>query len=341
MAGRKVTIKDVAREAGVSISTVSNALNGVDVLRPDTKKHILEVAERMNYVPNLNGRNLKSQFTKVIGLFLTSIKGTYYNVLGDSIDQECRKYGYELNIFVSERAENMMANILGKRVDGAIILNKHIQDKETLLFQQTQTPVVFIDRQQRGEKIASVVFDSYREGGMVAEYLMKLGHRTFAYVNGAYDNYDNIQRLEGFRARLERAGMHLTEDCIINGAFEKETAYLSMKDFIKQSKETGKSLPEAVFAANDVSAIGTVEALTDSGICVPRQVSVAGCDDIEMARMVRPSLTTVRTSFEKQGKLAVEYLIGMIAGEKTGCIDVLQGEIVPRESTCARKSVQE
>ena len=103
MAEQKVTIKDVAREAGVSISTVSNALNGVEVLRPETKRHILEVAERMNYVPNLNGRNLKSQFTKVIGLFLTSIKGTYYNVLVDSIYQECREYGYELNIFVSER----------------------------------------------------------------------------------------------------------------------------------------------------------------------------------------------------------------------------------------------
>ena len=336
MAGRKVTIKDVAREAGVSISTVSNALNGVDVLRPDTKRHILEVAERMNYVPNLNGRNLKSQFTKVIGLFLTSIRGAYYNVLVDSIDQECRKYGYELNIFVSERAENMMANILGKRVDGAIILNKHIQEKETLLFQKTQMPVVFIDRKQQGEKIASVVFDSYHEGEMVAEYLLELGHRTFAYVNGVYDNYDNLQRLEGFRAGLERTGIRPLQNCIINGAFEKETAYHSMKTLIRESKEMGKSLPDAVFAANDVSAIGAVEALTDSGIRVPGKVSVVGCDDIEMARMVRPSLTTVRTSFEKQGMMAVKYLMGMIMGEQEGCIDVLQGKIVARESTCAR-----
>ena len=314
MAEQKVTIKDVAREAGVSISTVSNALNGVDVLRPDTRRHILEVAERMNYVPNLNGRNLKSQFTKVIGLFLTSIKGTYYNVLVDSVYQECRKYGYELNIFVSERAENMMSNILGKRVDGAIILNKFIKEKETLLFQKTQIPVVFIDRKQQGEKITSVVFDSYHEGEMVAEYLLELGHHTFAYVNGAYDNYDNIKRLEGFRAGLDRAGMLLPEDCIINGAFEKETAYRSMKQFIKQFAQLKKELPEAVFAANDLSAIGAVEALMDSKIRVPEQVSVAGCDDIEIARLVRPSITTVRTSFEKQGMLAVKYLMGMITG---------------------------
>ena len=337
MAEQKVTIKDVAREAGVSISTVSNALNGVDVLRPDTRRHILEVAERMNYVPNLNGRNLKSQFTKVIGLFLTSIKGTYYNVLVDSVYQECRKYGYELNIFVSERAENMMSNILGKRVDGAIILNKFIKEKETLLFQKTQIPVVFIDRKQQGEKITSVVFDSYHVGEMVAEYLLELGHHTFAYVNGAYDNYDNIKRLEGFRAGLDRAGMLLPEDCIINGAFEKETAYRSMKQFIKQFAQLKKELPEAVFAANDLSAIGAVEALMDSKIRVPEQVSVAGCDDIEIARLVRPSITTVRTSFEKQGMLAVKYLMGMITGEKKGCIDVLQGKIIPRDSTCVRR----
>lgn len=336
MEERKVTIKDVAREAGCSISTVSNALNGVEVLRPETKRHILEVAERMNYVPNLNGRNLKSQFTKVIGLFLTSIKGTYYNILVDAIYQECREYGYELNIFVSERAENMMANILGKRVDGAIILNKHIGDRETLLFQKTQIPVVFIDRKQQGEKIASVIFDSYHEGEMVAEYLLELGHRTFAYVNGANDNYDNIKRLEGFRAGLLQAGKSLVEDCIINGAFEKETAYRSMKQFIKHFKEIQCPLPEAVFAANDVSAIGAMEALLDSGIQVPGQVSVVGCDDIEIARLVRPSLTTVRTSFEKQGTLAVKYLIGLITGEQVGCIDVLQGKIVLRESTCAR-----
>ena len=164
-----------------------------------------------------------------------------------------------------------------------------------------------------------------------------IGHHTFAYVNGAYDNYDNIKRLEGFRAGLDRAGMLLPEDCIINGAFEKETAYRSMKQFIKQFAQLKKELPEAVFAANDLSAIGAVEALMDSKIRVPEQVSVAGCDDIEIARLVRPSITTVRTSFEKQGMLAVKYLMGMITGEKKGCIDVLQGKIIPRDSTCVRR----
>ncbi len=149
MASRKVTIKDVAREAGVSVSTVSNALNGVNVLHPDTKQHILEVVDRLHYIPNLNGKNLKTQETKVVGLFLTSIRGPYYSILADSIYQGCKKYGYELNIFIHDRADNMMANILRRRIDGAIILNDHVGEKEVKLLLENETPVVFIDSAER------------------------------------------------------------------------------------------------------------------------------------------------------------------------------------------------
>lgn len=323
----------MAREAGVSISTVSNALNGVDVLRPETKQHILEVAKRLNYVPNLNGRNLKSQYTNVIGLFVTSMRGEYYNILADAIYQRCKKYGYELNIFVSEKSETMMANILGRRIDGAVILNQHIGERETALITETQTPVIFIDRELAGERIASVVFDSYHEGELVAEYLVQLGHRTFAYMDGPDDNYDNIQRLKGFQDWLRSKGIILKEDYIIGGKFDQETAYQSMKQFV----DSGRPLPDAVFAANDVSAIGTIEALGDAGIGVPEQVSVVGCDDIEIAHLVTPSITTVRTSFEKQGTLAADHLIALIRGEEKGSIDVLQGRIIPRESACEKK----
>ncbi|MBO5057453.1 MAG: LacI family DNA-binding transcriptional regulator [Lachnospiraceae bacterium] len=333
MASRKVTIKDVAREAGVSISTVSNALNGVDVLHPDTKQHILEVADRLHYIPNLNGRNLKSQATKVIGLFLTSIKGPYYGVLADSIYQSCKKNGYELNIFISDKADNMMTNILGKRIDGAIILNEFVREKEIGILLENEVPIVFIDREQLGENVSSVVFDSYHEGELAAKYLLELGHTTFGYMRGVENNFDNSERLRGFQNILGKAGITLQEDYILNGAFEREAAYNSMKDFL----ELGKPLPEAIFAANDESAIGTITALMEEGIKVPEQVSIMGCDDIEAAQLIKPSITTIRTSFEKQGILAVNHLIALIKGEEGGCIEVLHGRIIPRESTCPRE----
>lgn len=288
VASRKVTIKDVAREAGVSVSTVSNALNGVNVLHPDTKQHILEVVDRLHYIPNLNGKNLKTQETKVVGLFLTSIRGPYYSILADSIYQGCKKYGYELNIFIHDRADNMMANILGRRIDGAIILNDHVGEKEVKLLLENETPVVFID---------------------------------------------SAERLNGFRDVLKKAGITLEEDYILKGEYEREIAYNSVKDFL----ELAKPLPEAIFAVNDLSAIGTIEALEEEGIRVPEQVNVLGCDDIESARLVKPSVSTIRISFEKQGTLAINHLIRLIQGKEKGCIEILNGRIIPRESTCLRE----
>lgn len=333
MAAQKVTIKDVAREAGVSISTVSNALNGINVLHPDTKRHILDVAEKMHYVPNLNGRNLKSQATNVIGLFITSIKGPYYGELADSIYQGCKKSGYELNIFIGEKTESVMANILGKRIDGAIILSEHVRDREVEVLLENEIPAVFIDREKQGPYISSVIFDSYHEGELAAKYLLELGHTTFGYIRGVANNFDSIERLKGFQDILKKAGFFLREDYILQGEFERDVAYQSVKEFL----ETGKELPEAIFAANDLSAIGVIEALMEEGIKVPEQVSVIGCDDIDTARLVKPSVSTIRTSFEKQGTLAVNYLVGLIKGEGSGKIEVLRGRVIPRESTCVRE----
>lgn len=332
MTSKKVTIKDVAREAGVSISTVSNALNGVDVLHPFTKKHILEVAEKLHYVPNLNGRNLKSHATKVIGLFITSLTGSYHGMLADSIYHSCQSYGYELNIFISDKVDNAMSNILGHRVDGAIIMNKYIKEKEVKLLSENDIPVVFIDRKKQGKFSSSVIFDPYQEGIMAGRYLLELGNTTFAYVCGVEKNFDNSERLRGFQDILKQSGIVLTEDYILQGKFERNAAYHSISKFI----ESGKFLPEAIFASNDLSAIGTIEALLDKGIKVPEQVNVIGCDDIEISQYVRPAITTIRTSFEEQGSIAVDYLMKLIKNEETGKIKVLEGRVAARESTCQR-----
>lgn len=330
---RKVTIRDVAKEAGVSISTVSNALNDVDVLNPETKKTVLKAARKLNYVPNLNGRNLKSHATKVIGLFLTAIRGPYYGVLADSIYQTCKSNGYELNIFISDKPENTTLNILGRQIDGAIIFNEYVKEREEKLLLQNEMPIVFIDREIRGEHASSIVFDSYYEGQLAAKYLLELGHSTFAYVRGVANNFDNTERLRGFQDVLKNAGITLSPDYILRGEFEREAAYNSMKDFL----ETGKQLPEAIFAANDESAMGIVKALLEEGVRVPEEVSVIGCDDIETARLSKPSITTIRTSFEKQGILAVKHLIALINGEEESKIEILHGRIIPRESTCIRE----
>ena len=328
---RKITIKDVAREAGVSISTVSNALNNVNVLHPDTKERILEVAKRLNYTPNLNGRNLKAQATGVLGLFLGAIRGPYYGELSDSIYNACKDNGYELEIFLSSDSKHIMQNIMGYRVDGAIILNSAIGGEQEEILKNHRIPTVYIDRILIGDKSSSVVFDSYSGGQKAAQFLLELGHKRFMFIEGEESNYDGIERKKGFFDELKKAGITIDKDYVLKGEFERRASYNSVTEFI----DSGKTLPDAVFAANDLSAIGASEAFRDAGISVPDQVNVIGCDDIELTKLVSPSITTIRTFFEKQGVIAVDKLVKMINGE-AGELITLNGRIIPRESTKAK-----
>ncbi len=152
-------------------------------------------------------------------------------------------------------------------------------------------------------------------------------------MRGVKNNFDNTERLRGFSNVLKKAGYTLKDENILVGEFERDAAYASIKEFL----EAGKQLPEAIFAANDLSAIGTIEALLEEGIKVPEQVSIIGCDDIETAQLTTPSITTIRTSFEKQGIQAVNHLVALIRGEESGGIEVLNGRIIARESTCPRE----
>ncbi|MCA1036603.1 LacI family transcriptional regulator [Bacillus infantis] len=328
-------MKDVAREAGVSISTVSNALNDVDVIHPATKEHILKVASRLNYIPNLNGKNLKSSDTKVLGLFLTSIKGPYYGTLTDAIYNECEKAGYELNVFLTKDHKNALGNILGKRIDGAIILNEWINDEHITLLENANAPIVFLDREIENKKMASVVFDSFKGGQSVARYLINMGHRNIGYISGYKNNYDNMERFKGFKDTLIEFGIGFSDVNRLDGYFEEEAAYTAVKAFVK----TGKKLPDAFFAANDLSAIGCIKALKSEGFSVPEDISVVGFDDIEASQYFNPAITTVSNPIIRQGRAAVEKLLDMIQDKDKGSVEKLEGSLIIRDSCSINKNV--
>lgn len=323
-----VTIKDVAKAAGVSISTVSNALNGVDVLNPDTKAHIIEVADQLNYIPNLNGRNLKASQTKVIGLFITSMQGPYYGTLSDAIFKECDKNGYELNIYISHDCSTIMSNILGKRVDGAIISNEWITDEQIKILENVKIPVVFLDREKKGDTTASILFDSYHGGVTVANYLLRLGHKRLGFIHGYMNTYDDMERFRGFRDTVENNKLTLNKDFILYGYFEEEATNKAVKELI----EKNINLPEAFFAANDVSALGCIKALQYKKLSVPEDVSVIGFDDIELCQYFSPKLTTMNNPIKRQGIMAVLTIIDLIQGNSSGRIEKLEGRLIERES---------
>ena len=329
---KKPTIKDVAREAGVSIATVSNALNNVDVLHPKTKEHVLQVAERLNYIPNQNGQNLRAKESKAIGLFVSSMAGPFYGVLADSIHMACEERGYELHVYITKRSSTLLNNLIGRRVDGAVVLSEGIEQEIVDKLTQARCPVVFLDREAQGPTVSSVLFDSFRQGEMAGNYLLSLGHRNLMHVYGFLDNYDSVQRQNGFLHALAQAGVPFGKKNLLEGRFERDAAFREMKRFLDE----GHALPDAIFASNDLSAIGIMEALRNAGVRIPEDVSIVGCDDIETCELLTPPLTTIRTCFQSQGKLVTRELMRLIHEGQEGSIRKTEGNIIIRHSCKAR-----
>lgn len=327
----KITIRDVAREAGVSISTVSNALNDVDVLNPATKMHVLEVAERLNYVPNLNGKMLKSGKTMMLGFFTTSVSGPYFYKLIETMSRQCERHGYGLNVFVTKDKQVIMSNILGRRVDGVIIYEElKIDEHDIDVMEKDKIKAVFLDREFNNETMGSVTFDSYAAGYEAAKYLIGLGHKRIAYISGVDTMFDSVQRKEGYLTALREYGLPVDEDYIIQGYFEEDSTFNAIKAFIRVH---GHKLPSAFLAGNDLSAMGCIEALKAHGYEVPGDVSVVGFDDVDIARYFSPPLTTVRNPIARQAILTVDHLVRMIQGKEIGQSQTLTGEMIVRGSS--------
>jgi len=327
----KITINDVAREAGVSISTVSNALNNVDVLTPETKKHVLAVVEKMNYIPDLRGKNLKAKNTKTIGFFTTSVGGAYFHNLVESMSNECDRHGYGLNIFFTKDKQTILKNIFGGSVDGVIIFShEYIKEKEVELINKHNIKSVFFDREIQNKNMGSVLFDSYNSGYEATSYLLNLGHKNIVYISGRGSTYDSEQRKAGYLTALKEFGVEPNPNYIIRGFYEKEGGYNAVRSFINQHP---RDIPDAILAGNDLSAIGAIEALEAEGLRVPDDVNVMGFDDIEIAQYYNPKLTTVRNQISRQGILAVQHAIELINEESEGKVYKLPGKIIGREST--------
>ena len=329
----KITIKDVAREAGVSIATVSNALNGSDVVQPKTREHVLEVARRLNYIPNASGRQLRAAQSHTVGLFVTSMTGSYYGDMADSIHYLCQKYGYALHVFIVDEDKPLLSTLQSQSIDGAIILFGMLSEGEKKQLLKSGLPTVFMDQEVAAGSISSVIYESFACGRMAAEYLLGLGHRDLMHIFGMPYNYDSIQRHAGFETALREAGVTLRPENTLSGRFERAAAYRSMHRYLKE----GNKLPDAVFAANDLSAIGCMEALKEYGIRVPEDISIMGCDDHLLSSYMTPGLTTVRTHMEQLGVEAAKEVFRLIGGGQ-GQIIRLPGDIVVRHSCAIRRN---
>lgn len=328
-----ITIKDVAKRAGVSISTVSNALNGLSNVSYETREKILKAANDLNYYPNINAQLLKTRKTNNIGIFLPNINASFYTRLIQAMYTTCDRNGYALLVHVSHSysSRQLTAAILSSNVDGAVILNENLNDCDLELLRTKEVPFVFLDKRLAVAKMSSVLIDNTKGIMQIIEYLTHTGHRTIAFIRGT-DNYDGLERYHAFLQGMGMLHLHLYPELVCQGFFDKDAAYSAVRGCYSHLSH----FPDAILCSNDEMALGCIRALKDLGIRVPDDVSVVGFDDGEAAGKCDPELTTVQISVKDLGRQAVEELIRLMQPDTVGRSIYQNVQLVVRKSCAIR-----
>lgn len=308
------TIRDVAREAGVSVATVSRVFNNSGPVRPATRERIDEVAKRLSYTPNGAARTLSTRRTQTVGVLLPDLYGEFFSEVIRGIDQVVQRSGWHLLVSSShnERAEIEAAlRVMRGRVDGLIVMSPDLDAHALARNLPEQLPVVLLNCEVDGQTYDSINIDNYGGAYAVTSHLLSLGHGRIGLITGPLRNHDARERLRGIRAALHAAGVEPQPELELAGDFSEESAHAAAQRLLELEPR-----PTALVAANDSMAIGALSALRDAGVRVPEEMAVVGFDDIPIARFVTPPLTTVRVSIPQLGARATERLFAALsAGE--------------------------
>lgn len=331
-----VTIKDIAKAARVSTATVSRALNGFDNVTEKTRRHVCAVAARLGYIPHEGARSLSSKRTQCVGAVLPDLHGEFFSELIRGIDRVTRAHGRHLLLSSShdDVAEVTAAlRAMRGRVDGLLVMSPHVDSEVLQKNLPAAMPTVLVNTRCEGGRYSSLVIDNYGGAGAMVRHLVGRGHRRVAMLAGPEANFDARERLAGYTDTLA-ALLPRARPQVLRGDFSEESGYRAGRQLLSMSER-----PDALFAANDMMAIGCLFALTEAGLKVPGDIALAGFDDIPIARYVTPPLTTVRVRIAELGELAMERLVLAIgeAGNDKHTTQTLRTELVVR-SSCGRSA---
>ena len=332
-----VTIKDVAREANVSVATVSRVLNGSGPVSDETKRRIREVAGRMRYVPHSGARSLITSKTDTLGVLLPDLYGEFFSEVIRGMDDTAQKNGFHLLIsraYADRNGIETAMRAMRGRVDGVVAMSPDL-DAESLLNLPSTIPVVLLCSVPRGNEIDSLTIQNCRGAKEMVAHLVSLGHRRIAIIKGSARNYDAAERLRGYRLALREGGMVRDLSLERDGDFTEAAGYSGALELLALTNR-----PTAIFAANDSMAIGVLSALRESGVAVPEEMAVAGFDDIPLARYMDPPLSSVHVPIHDLGARAVELLLHGITHKNDHARrrERVSTELVVRRSTGAQRA---
>ena len=333
------TIKDVAKLAGVHASTVSRVINNDSRISEKTKNRVLLIINKLGYTPNAVARGLKTKRTYTLGMLIPDITNPFFAEIVRGVEDAANKNSFNVILCNTDdklKKEKIYLEILkGKRVDGFILGTAHVKDKSILELEKKKFPYILISRNIEKLNKNCIIVDDVEGGIMATEYLIKMGHRRIAHITGPLKTRSALNRLKGYKLALKKHDIEYSDELVGEGDFRIKGGYQVMKRFLKLAEP-----PTAIFAANDLLALGAMQVIQKKNFRIPEDFSVIGFNDIKLASFVYPPLTTIRQPMLEMGGLAVKTLIKIIEkGEFTQRKEVLESRLIIRES-CKKVNIK-
>lgn len=303
------TMKDIAKLACVSTSTVSHVINQSRYVSEEIAERVNRAAQELNYSPSVLARSLKTNRTKTLGMLVTTSSNPFFGEVVKGVERSCYQKGYNLILCNTEgdqeRMTTSISTLLQKRVDGLILMCSSLEGEHIEIFDKyPDVPVVVMDWGPMLFASDKIQDNSLRGGYIAAKYLIECGHHEIGCITGPLNRYQAQMRYEGYKRALNEEGLEFHPSWIIESNFECDGGYEAFNRMYQKGP-----LPSAIFVCNDMMAMGVINAANEKGIAIPEELSIIGYDDIQIAKFMSPSLTTIHQPKYRLGQAAVETLL--------------------------------
>ncbi|HML24788.1 MAG TPA: LacI family DNA-binding transcriptional regulator [Aggregatilinea sp.] len=330
---QRATMKDVAKLAGVSVQTVSVAINNKETISDETRERVLAAIEEVGYRPYTVARSLRTGSTQTIALVVSDITNPFFASMANIVEDYAHASGYSLLLYNThsdlEREKNYIRMATQRWIDGLLFVSTKDEMYGLEALQEANIPVVAIDRIPNNYDGPSVILDNMKTGRMVAEHLIDLGHKHFAHISGPMDLLLSRERLQGYQDVIQQHGLPPAISACGDDSWTAESGYQAMRSLLQASPR-----PTAVFAGNDRMAIGAMRAIIEAGLRIPDDISVVGIDDIELSSYQIIPLTTVRQSLVDVATIGIKILLDILSGQEPEQSQVVcEPRLVVRSST--------
>lgn len=333
-ATKRVSIKDIARLARVSHSTVSRALRESPLVNPETAEKIRRIAAESGFRISAVARSLATSRTNTIGVVVTSIDDPFVAEVVKGIEDEAILHDY--SVFLAnchadpEREMKVVHSFEDRRVDGIVVTASRVGALYGSVLERMHIPIVLLNNQHPSHFAHSILIDNFEGSRQLVAHLVALGHRRIAYIGDRFGHGSDSERFSGYRAALDEADILFQPDLIVHGDGKAEGGKEAMAKLLDVPQQ-----PTAVFCYNDMTAIGALKAIRARGLHVPGDISLAGFDDLPLGLYIDPPLTTVRQPKQQMGRMAMQSLLTLIAGNEAEQNVRVAGELIIRQSTAA------